>query len=438
MIRTTSRACFLFLLALVLAAGPPLPAGEGGKEDTAAAQSRAETATDKTGEAYGATPAELVPYRKTAEPYRRFFTTAPQFRGPGRYGPDPKNLKSVRIGLIAPLYGTREDLHGRDLKQGVELALEEANAEGGYAGLPFELVAKNDQALWGASSNTLVELAYGDEVWAIIGSIDSNSTHVALRAALKAEVMIVNVGSSDPTMTETGIPWIVRVTPDDRQTSYLLAKLLFIDKKFTRVAVLRSSNRYGRFGIKEFRDAARRLMRPLPMEVQFRPGQEDFADQLEKIAGAGVEAVLLWTDDWHAARIIRQMRQRGMKQPVFGTDRLVTEEFLDSAKEAAEGVTVTTWMNPSRNDPGWVGFQSTYRERFGQDPGVFGAYAYDAARMTVAAIRKVGLNRARIRDALMDIRSYRGVAGTMQFDVTSNNISPPRLASVKDGGFAFR
>ena len=176
---------------------------------------------------YGATPPEFVPYSGAEDPYRRFYLSPQEYHGPGREAALTEAPPTVRIGLIAPLERTREEKAGQSLKRGVDLALEEANAGGGYSGLPFELVVKNDEALWGSSANTLVELAYEDEVWAVIGSIDSTSTHVALRVALKAELPIVNVGSTDPTMTETGIPWLVRLTPDDRQTSYRLARLLF-------------------------------------------------------------------------------------------------------------------------------------------------------------------------------------------------------------------
>ena len=96
-------------------------------------------------------------------------------------------------------------------------------------------------------------------------------------------------------MTETGLPWIVRLTPDDRQTGYRLARLVFEERGLSRVAVLRSSNRYGRFGVREFRDAARRLGRPLPMEVQFAPGQEDFTSELDRLEAGkiGVNDILI-------------------------------------------------------------------------------------------------------------------------------------------------
>lgn len=389
-------------------------------------------------ESYGRTPRELVPYGKSADPYRHFYEDAPVARGPGRDAPEPVLPGTVRIGLLAPLEGPGPLEAGMDLQRGVQLALAEANASGGYRGIPFELVSKNDQALWGASSNTLVELAYVDRVWAMIGSIDSNSTHVALRAALKSELLIVNVGSADPTVTETGIPWIVRLTPDDRQTGYRLARLVFEEWGLARVAVIRSTDRYGRFGVKEFRDGARRLGRPLPMELLIRPGQADLDAPLQRLAGSGAEAVVLWLDGGDAGRVVRRMRELDLALPVAGPDRLMSAAFLQSAGTAAEGVAATAWFDPQRSDPAWMAFRDRYAAQFDAEPSAYAAYGFDAARLVVEAIRGEGLNRTRIRDALTAIREHHGVAGPIQLDATSNNVAPVELGRVEGGRFVFR
>ena len=410
------------LLLVVTAASQPLSFAAGGQRQ----------------EAYGRTPARMAPYAGGIEPYRRFYLEPFVYRGPGREAAEPSGLQTVKIGLLAPLQGTARDLEGRSLQQGVELALDTANESGGYSGIPFEMVSRNDQLLWGSSSNTLVELAYGEKVWAVIGSLDSNSTHVALRAALKAEIFIVNVGSTDPTVTETGIPWIIRCTPDDRQTGYRIAALLFDELQLSNVAVLRSSDRYGRFGVAEFRDAAVRLAHPLPMEIQFGAGREDFSSELRRIEAADVDAVVLWAGAHDAAKLVRQMRHRGMSQLIIGTDRLASDIFLEEAGDAAEGVIATSWIDRGRDDEDWRLFRRRFRGRYGAEPDAFAAYGYDAATLTVEAIRRAGLNRALIRDALSEIRYYQGMGGPIELDVTANSVAAVFLTRVEGGEFVPR
>ena len=63
-----------------------------------------------------------------------------------------------------------------------------------------------------------------------------------------------------------------------------------------RVAIIRSSNRYGRFGVREIRDSARRLQRPIPIEMAYKVGQKDFTLELERIRNANPDAVVHWGD----------------------------------------------------------------------------------------------------------------------------------------------
>lgn len=399
----------------------------------AAASALAGTAEPAT---YGATPGEMAPYRDTGTAYWRYFEAPPPYRGQRLGEKDAAGLTSVKIGLIAPIDHPVDAAVGHTMRQGAELAIEEANAAGGFRGaLPFSLVVRNDAGLWGATSNTTAELAWDERVWGILGSVDGANTHIALRVALKAEVPIVNTACTDPTLTETAIPWIVRCYPDDRQHGYRLAQLLFRERGYRKVAILRSNDKYGRMGVAEFRDAARRLGFPIPLEMRFLPGEETFDAQLERIRRVGAEAVVLWAAASDAARIVTQMRSEGFTQPVFGNDRLVTGEFLALAGDAARGVVATTPMDPDRKDAEWLAFRERYAARFGEEPDVFATFTYDGTRLLLDAIRSAGLDRVGIRDTLAGIRTYDGVSGPMRFDATHNNLGQLSVLEVRDGRF---
>ena len=402
---------------------------------------RSEAQTEGAAKEYGRyanTPETLVPYGGLAPPYRVIFAEPPIYWGGGRQKPEPQGLKTVKVGLLAPLHGTDEDHKGRSLQRGVELAFEEANARGGYKGIPFEVIARNDADAWGASSNTLAEFAYLHKVWAVIGSIDSNSTHVAIRTALKAELPVITVGSNDPTVTETGIPWVLRMTPSDRHVGYRLALYLFEERKFSRVTLLRSSDRYGRFGVKEFMDAARRLQQPIPMEILLKPNLEDYGGILDRVESSGAQAIVLWTRAQEAARVVRQIRERGMDQLVVGTTRMVDQRFLGQAGKAAEGVEAAFWVDMDREDAVWVKFKKRFRRRYHEPPEIWAAYGYDAANLVIRSMQKAGLNRARILDEMVMEESFEGVTGNIVFDVNFSNMAPLVMVKVENGRFVYR
>lgn len=388
---------------------------------------------------YGNIPDELVAYDRYQKAYKYHFLEPTPFYGAGRELKPPTGLKEVRIGYLGPLEGSPILDLGQQMLQGTQLAIEEANKRGGYRGIPYKLMIHNDVGLWGAAANEVVKMD-DEKVWLWVGTIDDNNSHVAIRATLKLEIPNINTGDPDPTFTETNIPWVIRVIPDDRQCSYQLVNHIFKVKKLPRVAVIRANNRYGRVGILHFTRSATRSGFPLVIEERFKDGEKDFSQQLARIKETSPDAVVIWGNAKESALILKQMRDMGMKQPVFGSDRMVSPEFLKIAGDLAEGIVTTCQYNPDANDPGLKKFRSDYIKRFGQEPDVFAAFAYDGMNIGIAAIEKAGLNRALIRDILTDLKTfqgYEGVTGKINFDATWNNIKPIFMAEVRNGKFVF-
>jgi branched-chain amino acid transport system substrate-binding protein len=404
---------------------------------------------------YAGEPADLSPYSKFASPYDLNYIHPNVYSGAGRDLPEPKGLTEVRIGFFGPIEHNPEQVFGLRMLHGAQLAVEEANARGGYGGRPFKLMLHNDYdnwqakavygedrptdpTIWGSASNEAVKMVYDDRDWAIFGSISSESTHIALRVALRAEIPIVNSASTDPTIPETYIPWFFTDLQDDRVQCLTLARRIFTELGLKRVAILRVNSRYGRFGVLKLRDAARRLGHPIVIEQKYLPGDTDFAKQLQVIRSSRADAIVLWADEEQAAQILKQMRAAGMKQPVFGSYRTLGPELLAEAGAAAEGFEAVFPYDPTRQDAKWLDFNKRYEARFQEKPEQFASLAFDAMNALLQSICKGGLNRARIHDALASIEEYDGVTGHMVFDPNQKNVAPMYLGTVHSGVVTYR
>jgi branched-chain amino acid transport system substrate-binding protein len=412
-------------------------------------------ARDRVVVPYAGEPADLSPYAKFAAPYDLNYIHPNIYSGAGRDVPEPKDMKEVRIGFFGPVAPNPESVFGLRMMHGAQLAIEEANAHGGYGGRPFKLMPHNDYdnwqakavygedrptdpAIWGSASNETVKMVYDDQDWAIFGSISSESTHIALRVALRAEIPIVNSASTDPTIPETYIPWYFTDLQDDRVQCFTLARRIFTELGLKRVAILRVNSRYGRFGVIKLRDAARRLGHPIVIEQKYLPGDTDFTKQLQVIRSSRADAIVLWADETQAAGILKQMRAAGMKQRVFGAYRTLGPTLLAEAGDAAEGFEAVFPYDPTRNDPRWLDFNKRFETRFHEKPEQFASLAYDAMNALLDSICKAGLNRARIHDALASIEEYDGVTGHMVFDPNQKNVTPMYLGTVHNGTITYR
>jgi len=415
---------------------------------------------------YGKTPNEYKPYSRFEKPYRQLFIDPLEFTGYSRNIPEPSNIDTVKIGFVGPVIDEDSDTIG-DLKdidlrvsqrvirwdgyqashlapigekmlQGAQLALEQANENGGYRGkIPYKLVVRNDNGNWRSSGREVIMLAYKDSAWAILGTVDGANSHIAIRAALKAEIAVMNTADTDPTFVETGIPWAFRCITDDRQMCYLLADFTFKKLKLKRVAAIRASNRYGRMSIDEFRDASTRLGYPFIAELQYQEGDTDFKHQLERIKSLNADAVITYGNAKESALIVNQMREMGMEQWFLGSDRIVGEQFLSLVNEGQNKIVAAYPFDPRSENPKYLKFKKDFKNRFDENSESYAAHAFDGLNMIIEAIDKAGLNRALIRDELAKMKNFDGITGKKDFDAVYSNRTPAKLAILKNGKFEF-
>jgi branched-chain amino acid transport system substrate-binding protein len=399
-------------------------------------------------ENYAHTPEDVQPFGQI-KPVKEYFLLQMEYTGAARAIPEPRDVNTVKIGFIGPITSTvsvatggksHEEVLGVKMLQGSRLAIEQANARGGYVKrhIPFELVISNDNGLWGSSGNEIVKLAYKDEVWAILGTIDGANSHIAIRVGLKAEIPMMNSGDTDPTFIETNIPWVIRCIGDDRQQGYLLVDYMYRRMGYQRVGIIRASNRYGRFGIREINDGSRRLEHPIVLEMAYTLGTTDFSLQLERLKRENLDAVVHWGDAKDGAAILNQMRAMGMQQPYLACDRCVSEEFVEIAGAHAEGVVCGFPWDPTSADARLEQFRRDFRTRFGEEPETYAAHAYDGMNLLIWAIETAGLNRARIRDVLATRTTpWKGVTGDIVFGACLDDIGDVYLARREGGKWVY-
>jgi len=219
--------------------------------------------------------------------------------------------------------------------------------------------------------------------------------------------------------------------------SYLLADFAFKKLGLKRIAAIRATNRYGRMSIGEFRDAATRMGYPFMVELQYKEGDTDFSKQLERIAELNADGIITYGNARESALLLKQMREMGMQQWFLGSDRMVTDEFLELVGDKPGKVVAGYPYNPNSKDPVYLKFRADFEKRFNEKAETYAAHAFDGMNMIIAAIEEVGLNRALIRDKLAEMTDYKGVTGQIKMDAVFSDRSAAYLAIMKDGKFRF-
>ena len=148
------------------------------------------------------------------KPYHDARKTPLTYSGPGRDDPEPTDVREVRLAYFGP--PDASDEAGGQMWQGASLAIEEANRQGGYRGLPFRLFPAWDRNPWAGGVAKLARVVYGDKVWAIIGGIDGATTHLAEQVVAKAQLTLINPAATDRSIHTAGVPWMFSCAPGDR------------------------------------------------------------------------------------------------------------------------------------------------------------------------------------------------------------------------------
>jgi ABC-type branched-subunit amino acid transport system substrate-binding protein len=347
--------------------------------------------------------------------YKNARKSPPTFEGPGRELPEPAGVREVLIGY----YGPSEESHpdGGILWQGAAMALEEINREGGYKGIPFRLVSRWMENPWSGGAALITRMAFVDRVWIIIGSIDGAGTHLAEQVVVKALLPLINPVATDRSIHMAGVAWMFSLVQGDHLHAALLGEAL----RGRQVTLLSATDHDSRAFVGSLKTAFGREDVKIRAHTEFEAGR----------AGTGVEMVqepaVVIADARAGAKVVKALRAAGYADAIAGGPWFGRAAFLEAAEAAAEGV-LFPWVGAPDE-----GFARRFAARFRWEPDYAAACAFDSGRLAAAAVRKGGLNRARMRDALQQLSGYAGASGRIEWDEFGQNRRPPVLATIRSG-----
>ncbi len=143
-----------------------------------------------------------------------------------------------------------------------------------------------------------------------------------------------------------------------------------------------------------------------------------------------VSAVMIAAPAAESARILRGLRTAGFRGSILGGHAMARRQFAEAAGPAAEGVLFPLLCVP---DSLPASFRLEFEKRYHVPPDYATAHTYDAINLLIAAIRRAGLNRAKIGDALRELAPYPGLTGPIAWDKLGSNTRPVVLGTIRAG-----
>lgn len=343
---------------------------------------------------------------------------------------------TIKIGLNLELSGAVAG-YGTQEQEGVELAVEKINDEGGILGKQVELFTKDNKSDNNESATVAANLATNDDVVAIIGPATSGASKAAIPNVTKAQIPMITPSGTDDAITVSGDTvqeWVFRSCFQDSFQGVILAQFAQDSLKASKAAILGdNSSDYAKGLSKAFEGE---FSGDIVTKESFTTGDKDFQAQLTKIKNSDFDVLYVPGYYEEAGLIIKQAREMGIEQPILGADGFGDTKMIDLA--GAENVTNVYYTGhfsalAPANDTVQP-FIDAFKEKYDKEPSTFNALAYDAMFMIKAAIEaEDSADATSIQKGLSELKDFVGVTGNITMDENHNPEKSVVVIGFKDG-----
>ncbi len=333
----------------------------------------------------------------------------------------------IRIGALFAVTGPASFL-GEPEKNTLELLVKEINAKGGVRGSKIELVVYDTQGDATKAVQLANKLIKNDKVRAIIGPSTTGESMAVIPIAEKEQIPLISCAAGIK-ITEPVKKWIFKTPAND----HVAAEKILIHAarmKQKNLALLTVSDSFGSSGREQLKSIAARKGFTIVADEVYSPKDTDMTAQLTKIKGARPDAIICWGTNPGPAVITRNVKQLGIKTPLYMSHGVASKKYIELAgADAAEGVMLPAgklafYAKLKKSDPQHKilrDYDGAYKTAYGVEASTFGGYAYDGFHLLAEAIKKSGTSPEQIRSGLEQLKKVVGVSGVYSLSAADHN-----------------
>jgi branched-chain amino acid transport system substrate-binding protein len=327
----------------------------------------------------------------------------------------------LQVGAVLPLSGAGA-YFGVAGRKGIELAVEQINADGGINGSPIS-VNFSDSQCSPLGSKQAAEKVIADGANAILGDECSSATLGMMPVLEEEEIPGVTPGSSALAITDPGNPWMFRIMPNEvMQGADLAAKAT--EELDAKTAVILHENTDAGIGNAEvFKEFFEEEGGKVLDVIGFDREVQDFTSIATRVAALGdVDVIPTYTLEGQGVNITNSLAQARVTQGGGGQAIQISTIWLPIgfeakvAPDAAEGFVRIVQFDPNDPNAAATKFLEDFQAKFNEVPNHISAHAYDALMVIAEAARsQESTAPADIQAGLVEMEGFEGVTGTVSF-----------------------
>ncbi len=340
----------------------------------------------------------------------------------------------IKIGAFFALSGPAAFI-GTPTKLVAEMAVAEINQKGGIHGRPLKLVIGDTEGDPSKAVAIAKRFIYKDKVVAIIGPTRTGTGMAVKPVVEAARVPTIMTVGGDPVIMggKFGSYRYVFKTPQRSSTAVRKIYAYLKKKGWVRIAILTATDGFGKDGRKWLKKLAPEYGLTIVAEEAFNPRDTDMTAQLAKIWRQKPQAIICWTIGPAGAIVAKNVKQLGITAPLFQCHGLPDPKYIELAGAASEGnlmpsTKLMAWEQLPDSDPQKpviARFVHLYTKVYHYDRkfpiNTHSGYAWDAIMILARALKKVGPDREKLREAIENTRGYVGISGIYNLSPKDHN-----------------
>ena len=355
----------------------------------------------------------------------------------------PAAAGTIKVGAVLAVTGPASFLGAPEAKT-LEMLADEINAKGGIKGNKIELVIKDTGANPEKAVSFTKQLIDEEKVFAIIGPSTSGETMQIKNIVEEGKTILLSCAAAEVIVNP--VAKYVFKTPQMDKDAVLKIFEAMKAMKITKVGVLSSNTGFGKAGKAQIEKLAGEHGIEILVNEVYDKAATDLTAEVTKLKAGNVQALINWSIEPAQSIVIKNVRQIGLKIPIFQSHGFGNINYVTAAGAAAEGVlfpagrllVAETLSTKNPQQAVLVGYKKQYEAKYKEDVSTFGGHAYDAFMILVKAIETAGTDKEKVRDAIENMKGLVGTGGVFNFSATDHNgldINAFEMLTVKDGKF---
>jgi branched-chain amino acid transport system substrate-binding protein len=341
-----------------------------------------------------------------------------------------ESVSELRIGCLLPLSDVPSHQYGIWAREGIDLAVDEINAKGGIDGKKLVIDYQDDLGSGDQAVVIMSKFTSVNKYPVVFSYVSQPSSAVAPIARDTKTVLVTNTYT--PGITDNN-EYVFRIGHNAGTDSRVMAQFLKSQLGGGTLAIVYIKTASGDRASEILQQTYESLGGTVVGKISYAADEPDFKPLLLKIKSLNPKVIYIYPYK-EVGTIVSEIRRLNIPSVITTNNAIEEPVALKEAGSAADGVIFTSpQFDPNSTDPLITAYQEHFKAKYGVASEVSSATWYDTVNIVCDAIRRGGYTSEGIRQALLQVKDYHGVAGVVTLRDDRDVDKPVAVKVIRNG-----